>query len=123
MMPAIRWWCVRALLVSSFYACGGGGNGPTGPGPGPGPNPQPGVITMTATAFSPSSVTIQSGGTVTWNNTSGVLHNVTFSTSGSPANIPDHSSGSNSRTFPNNGTFAFTCTIHPATMNGSVSVQ
>lgn len=116
MMPAVRPSSLAALLLSAFLACGGGGD-PVGPGP------SPGTINMTATTFSPSSVSIQSGGTVTWTNNSGVQHNVTFGTSGAPASIPTHASGSNSRTFASAGTFAFSCTLHPATMTGSVIVQ
>ncbi|MGI8617786.1 MAG: cupredoxin domain-containing protein [Gemmatimonadaceae bacterium] len=69
------------------------------------------------------SVTIQTGGSVTWNNTSGVTHNVTFAAAtGAPQNIPNHASGSNSRTFNTLGTFAYSCTLH-AGMNGSIAVQ
>lgn len=77
---------------------------------------------MGGSSFSPTSLTIQPGGTVTWNNTSGILHNVTFTTSGSPANISNHTSGTNQRTFASAGTFAYNCTNHGG-MNGSVTVQ
>ena len=87
---------------------------------------QPGPATAAVTAsagnqFQPSQVTIARGGTVTW--TFAALHNVTFqSGNGVPANIPNTSSGSVSRTFTTAGTFNYTCTIHPG-MNGSVVVQ
>ncbi|MEX1187383.1 MAG: plastocyanin/azurin family copper-binding protein [Gemmatimonadaceae bacterium] len=78
---------------------------------------------MGAASFAPASVTIAVNGTVTWNNTSGITHNVTFAaTTGAPANIGDHSSGSNQRTFGTAGTFNFSCTLHGG-MNGSVVVQ
>lgn len=77
---------------------------------------------MGGSSFSPSSLTIQRNGTVTWSNTSGLLHNVTFTTSGSPANIPNHSSGDTDRTFAAAGAFSYSCTNH-AGMNGSVTVQ
>lgn len=76
---------------------------------------------VTATAsnqFSPENVTITKGGSVTW--TFNGQHTVTFDASGSPANI-ERSSGSEARTFPNAGTFAYHCTIH-AGMDGSVVV-
>ena len=86
--------------------------------------PGPATAAVTATAgnqFQPSQVTIARGGTVTW--TFAALHNVTFqSGNGVPANIPNTSSGSVSRTFSTAGTFNYTCTIHPG-MNGSVVVQ
>lgn len=81
---------------------------------------------MGAASFAPTSVSITRNGTVTWNNTSGITHNVTFTTTGSPANIADHSSGNNERTFPTAGTFNFHCTIHGTAssgMTGSVTVQ
>ena len=125
-MPAIRSLSRGALLVLITLACGGGGgDGPTGPGPGPGPapNPTPGTVTLGASSFSPSTVTIQTGGTVTWRNTSGVVHNVTFNpATGAPSNIGDHSSGDNTRTFGTAGTFGYQCTLHGG-MTGSVVVQ
>ncbi|CAN5698274.1 hypothetical protein BH23GEM1_BH23GEM1_03400 [soil metagenome] len=77
---------------------------------------------MGASSFQPASVTIARNGTVTWNNTSGETHNVTFTTTGAPTNISDHASGSNQRTFGTIGTFNYNCTLHGG-MNGSVVVQ
>ena len=126
MKPVFRSLSRGALIVLATLACGGGGgDGPTGPGPGPGPgpNPSPNTVTLGASSFNPSSLTIQSGGTVTWNNTSGVFHNVTFNpATGAPANIGDHNSGDNSRTFGTAGTFGYQCTLHGG-MTGSVVVQ
>jgi len=124
-MPAIRSRSLGAMLIVAVLACGGGGGGPTdpGPGPGPGPNPSPNTVTLGASSFSPASLTIQTAGTVTWNNTSGQTHNVTFAAAtGAPTSIGDHNSGSNSRTFNTVGTFAYSCTLHGG-MNGSVTVQ
>src|SRR4030095_4318089 len=78
------------------------------------------VTATTGTQFQPTPVTIARGGTVTW--TFETLHNVTFFTAGSPANLPNTPGGSVSRTFTNAETFNYTCTIHPG-MNGSVVVQ
>lgn len=109
-----------------LFACGGGGNGgtgtggPTGP---PGPAQSAASVTMGAETFTPSQVTLVRNGTVTWNNTSGVVHNVTFNAvTGAPANIPDHASGSNQRTFSAAGSFGYQCTLH-AGMTGQVTVQ
>jgi plastocyanin len=72
--------------------------------------------------FNPSSVTVRSGGTVTWANNSGQIHNVTFSgSSGAPSNIGNHDSGSNGRTFQETGSFSYSCTNH-AGMHGTVTV-
>lgn len=79
------------------------------------------TVTAAGTSFTPSNVTITVGGQVVWQFSGD--HNVTFSTSGSPANIPTRSSGSESRTFPTAGEFAYICTIHGQNMNGTVKVQ
>ena len=62
---------------------GGGGGGPGNPPPGnPGPDaPAKATVSLANKAFSPRSVTISVGGTVTWTNNDGMPHNVT-STSG-----------------------------------------
>jgi plastocyanin len=71
--------------------------------------------------FDPKDVVVAIGGTVSWN--FAALHNVTFQTAGSPANITDRSTGSDSRTFPVAGTYNYICTIHGGSMSGSVRVQ
>ena len=72
-------------------------------------------------SFSPTSTSIAVGGTVTWVNNSGVLHNVTFGTTGAPANVANFSAGTQTRTFSNRGTFAYSCSNH-AGMSGTVTV-
>ena len=129
-----------ASVVVVTTMCGGsGGDSTTGPGgsTGTGSNPygDPGTAPATCTpgngvvclttdnTFSPSSITITKGSAVVWNNTTGVTHNVTFSTAGAPASIPNFASGTHSVTFPNAGTFAYNCTIHGLSMSGTVVVQ
>jgi plastocyanin len=76
----------------------------------------------TVWSFNPANVTIARTGTVTWSNGLNETHNVVFSqATGAPADIPAHSSGSNSRTFSTTGTFSYQCTFHP--MAGQVVVQ
>ena len=128
MGSGIRSWSLRAMVAGAVLACGGGGDGGggiTNPTPNPTPNPPSATasVTLGAASFSPSSVSLTRNGTVTWNNTSGVTHNVTFAGgTGAPSNIGDHSSGSNARSFGTAGTFNYSCTLH-AGMNGSVVVQ
>src|SRR5262252_7816468 len=116
------------LLTVLAMGCGGGGsNNSYTTSPNPTPNPggsgasASATVSMTASSdsygyatfsFSPSTVTIAKGGTVTWNNEAGAAHNVTFTTAGSPTNIGNFSSGSNSRTFDAVGTYAYHCTNH-----------
>jgi plastocyanin len=122
------------LLLISTLACGSGGSGgliqpPPPPPPSGGNLPSPNAqVAMTSSAdgyshsFIPSAVILTRGGTVTWSNTSGVAHNVTFTTAGAPANIPNLLTGNATRTFPNAGTFGYRCTNH-AGMEGEVTVQ
>lgn len=127
MVLGIRSWSLRAMVAGAVLACGGGGDGGggiTNPPPNP-PNPPSATATVTlgAATFNPASVTISRNGTVTWNNTSGTTHNVTFAAvTGAPSNIGDHSTGSNQRSFGTAGTFNYSCTLHGG-MNGSVVVQ
>ncbi len=72
-------------------------------------------------AFLPAAVDVSLGGTVTW--TIGpITHNVSFTTAGAPADVPDLQDGSAARTFPTNGAFGYRCTIHPQ-MTGAVRVH
>lgn len=124
MMPAIRPWSLKVLLTVSALACGGGGGGGiTNPPPSGSTPSATAAVTLGAASFQPASVSITRNGTVTWNNTSSVTHNVTFTAAtGTPQDIGDHTSGSNSRTFNTAGTFNYSCTLHGG-MAGSVSVQ
>ena len=78
---------------------------------------------MRASTFQPTTLTVAKGTSVTFQNSSGIDHNVVFdnATSGA-ADIGLISSGSVVRTFNTAGTFAFHCTIH-AGMTGSITVQ
>jgi plastocyanin len=74
-----------------------------------------------ALEYIPAAVDVQAGGVVTW--TAGAVdHTVTFTTPGAPAEIPFLQDGSESRTFPVNGSFSYRCTIHPG-MTGVVNVH
>jgi plastocyanin len=111
-----------ALIVASLVACSGGGYGggaglPTAPGDG---------HTVAATpslAFTPASLSINSGESVSFD-FGGTAHNVFFDThAGAPANIEGNNSNvSVQRAFATAGTYTYTCHIHPA-MHGSVVVR
>jgi plastocyanin len=141
--PERRMWGrvgARAVAMLMALACGGsgeptgsGGNGGGGGGGGGGGSgtPPPTAVTVNMltsgeygeanNSFSPSTVTIARTGAVTWSNESAVLHNVTFTEAGAPANIPNMGAGSTVRTFPTAGSFSYQCTNH-AGMNGTVTV-
>jgi plastocyanin len=95
----------------------GGTTGPPSP-------PLAATVTTPGTSFSPATVTIRAGGTVTWQFTGSTRHNVTFSgTAPTGGNIPDTDAGGTAqRTFSTTGTYAYSCTRHSG-MNGTVTVQ
>lgn len=132
-MLRLPWLPGLALLA----ACGGaGGAGPGTPPPPPPPPGTPPPLTATVSmgnasdgyggiqpAFVPALVTIARGGTVTFSNTLGGNHTVTFATvAGAPANIPAPAAGDTPRQFPVAGTFPFSCSVHPV-MTGQVVVE
>ena len=129
-----------ALIAFALAACSGGG-GPTAPATGDNSSNNSNASASatvslistvmgdgygyetTANSFTPGYVTIAKGGSVTFSNNSGVLHNVTFTaTSGAPENVANFASGDNTRVFNTAGTFSYHCTNHE-NMNGTVVVK
>jgi plastocyanin len=77
-------------------------------------------VTMGDLFFSPTSVSIAVGDTVTWNNTGQAPHNATAD--GGSFKTPTINNGeSASHTFTQAGTFSYICTIHPQ-MKGTIHV-
>ena len=102
------------LAVAAFLA-GCGSDNPSQP------NPGGSTVTITNNQFTPSTISVAAGTTITWQwNSGGVDHNVTFAdgpTSGTK------SSGSYARTFDTPGTYPYVCTIHQGQgMTGTVTV-
>ena len=83
------------------------------------PPPNQASVSITDNAFNPSTIAVAVGGTVTWTNNGQVLHNVT---GGDWASSNLGATQQYSRTFPNAGTFNYSCTLH-AGMSGVVNVQ
>jgi plastocyanin len=81
------------------------------------------TVSMANTTFTPSSLTISAGTTVTFTDTSG--HTVTEGTDGVAVDDPivDEDGGSDVPvTFDEPGTYNITCEIHP-TMNMTITVE
>jgi plastocyanin len=77
------------------------------------------AVTIAGFAFSPKTVTVNVGDSVTWTNNDGVAHTAT----GSGFNTGNIASGaSKTITFNSAGTRTYICTIHP-TMTGTVVVR
>ena len=124
---------VRGLTVDAAFfavACGGdgygsGSAGPTGPvDPGTAPVPAAAVQATPAERFTPQSVVLATGGTVTFEFGS-LGHNVFFDNApaGAPANITAVTTNQSvARTFTTAGTYVYHCHVHPS-MTGAVFVR
>jgi plastocyanin len=78
-------------------------------------------VSAPSLAFQAQVVDVSAAGIVTW--TIGAIHHaVTFTTPGAPTNIPELRNASAARAFPNPGTYAYFCPIHPS-MTGRVRVH
>jgi plastocyanin len=110
---------VPAVLALSLTACFSEAPLPAAPAPAAAADV---TASSTANIFSPTTVTIAKGGTVTW--TIGTRnHNVTFvQAAGAPANVPTATNTTATRQFAQPGTFAYVCSLH-AGMVGTVVVQ
>jgi plastocyanin len=118
------------IVLAITASCGGsasdgGYGGVTNPGTGgTGGNTQPTqttAVTVSDNQFSPASIQVATGATVTWTWAQGAsLHNVTFASGTPSANLS--APATYTRTFPTAGTFTYQCTLHPG-MNGTVKVQ
>ena len=73
-------------------------------------------------AFSPSTITVTAGTTITWTNKDAATHNVTSNPAGSFSSGPISKNGTYPHLFSTVGTFHYICTIHPS-MTGTVIVN
>lgn len=82
------------------------------------------VVTVTAMAYSPASLTVNVGDTVTWVfDDNGMAHDVSgVGDARGKLRSPLKKSGTYTYTFTEPGTYDYTCTPHPD-MRGSVVVQ
>jgi len=117
---------LAALLIAltlTLAACGGGAasSAPADDGGGGGDAGE--AVSLSGGAFSPSTLTIPAGTTVTFTDTTG--HTVTEGSDGQAVDDPivDESGGADVVvTFDEAGTFDITCKIHP-NMNMTITVE
>jgi plastocyanin len=110
---------IVAVLAGSACTSDGGGYATTPPPPGSGGNT---VQALASLAFSPATVTVGVGETVTFA-FGGVAHNVYFDKiAGAPADITGSNANvSTTRVFSTAGRYTYTCHIHPE-MHGTIVV-
>jgi len=115
---------VQPLLDAISGACSGAGAPPaTMPGmPAPAPAGPPVPVKIAQLAFSPASVTVPVGGTVTWTNSDPVGHTVTSMGRGPLGSATLNAGGTYSYTFTTAGTYMYYCAVHPDMM-GTVVVS
>jgi plastocyanin len=94
-----------------------GGTGGTGGSGGPGTN----EVFIQGMAFTPASITITAGTTITWTNKDAIGHTVTSNTNLFNSGTLS-TGGTFSFTFAKAGTYSYYCSIHPS-MVGSVIVN
>ncbi|MFQ5798568.1 MAG: cupredoxin domain-containing protein [Bacteroidota bacterium] len=140
MNKKLVWLALVAATAGAlgFWGCNSNSTNPSGavttygdrpPSPGePPPSPgdtSPNTITMVNESFSPRSLTVTAGTTVTWKNNDSVTHTSTSDDTGIGAwetgDIPP--GGSQRTTFNTVGTFGFHCSIHPVSMTGPIVVE
>ncbi len=113
---------IVGLVVGALAGCSKSGSSyGMSSAPPPPPAPKPNVVAISGYAFSPASMTVPKGTTVTWQNGDAVTHTAT-SNSGAWDTGAIAAGGNAMITFSNSGTFAYHCTIHPM-MTGTIVVQ
>ena len=129
---------VSSIVLMSAIACGSSYSSAPAPSPSPSPTPAPGPVsapgssssavtipvgasTLGSSAYTPDTVDVALGGTVTWTNTDSVAHTSTSDASGWDSGIVQPG-GQFSAAFPTAGTFSYHCAIHPG-MIGTVVVH
>lgn len=108
-----------AVLVVMILVTAAGHFAAADPPPAPGASPY--LINISNNAFSPSSLSVPVGSTVTWKNEDPYAHTVTMSGKGGFDSGNLDSGKTFSNTFSKAGTYTYICSIHPS-MTGTITV-
>jgi plastocyanin len=112
------------VITCSFSGCTSAQNPPTTTPTAPSPAGGSNLIAIKNFAFSPATLTIKAGATVTWMNQDGAPHQIA-SDPGAPVAFKSESLANGASfefTFTQPGTYSYYCTIHPS-MKGTIIVQ
>ena len=107
-------------LITALVASCSSGDSPTGGGGGGGCSGTNSAPKVCDNFYSPGTVTITAGTTVTWTWGGAANHSVTIT--GVPSS-GIKSSGTFAHTFSTPGTFTYDCDVHGASMSGTVQVN
>ena len=87
--------------------------------PGPGSSVGTTITAVRSYRFEPASVEVDAGSNVTWVNEDNFVHNVALE---GRDEEPLPIGGSAELSFPDPGSFAYVCSLHPQQMKGTVTV-
>jgi len=109
------------IMVLAASGCKSDSSYSSGPSSNPPPPSTPNTVSMGGSAFSPASMTISKGTTVTWKNNDSMVHTSTSDTG--VWDTGDIGQGeSRTTTFNTAGTFKYHCSLH-SYMTGTIVVQ
>jgi plastocyanin len=118
----LRLFGLPVLFLSILLIAGCGSDDKGTNSNNPPPNPEPNTVVISNFSYSPSTIIVGAGETITWRNDDAVGHTVT-SISGSELNSPVLAQGQTyQHTFSAAGSYPYHCTLHP-NMTASVTVQ
>ena len=104
------------VLISCSKSGSGYGSGSTTP------PPASNTVSIVDMSFSPATITVKVGTTVTWTNNDGMVHTVTADDASFDSGNIAIMGGKYSKVFSTAGTYTYHCTIHP-TMKGTIVVK
>ena len=113
---SLRGMLTSILMVLVLDSCGGSESS-TAPNTGPSTSNS---VEVHDNFFSPTTMTVAVGTTVTWTWSSANAHDVTFTDN---VHSATQSSGSFSRQFTAAGSYDYMCSVHGAAMSGRIVVQ
>lgn len=112
----VTWIVLIVIVVGAWYLLS---QKPASPPAPTAPTQSSNTVTIQNFAFSPATLTIKPGTTVTWINQDTVTHNIKSAS----FNSPELSQGASYQfKFDNPGTYSYSCGIHPS-MTGTIKVE